>query len=717
MNQRLTQKALWMALAAIPAFAHAESATVTEDAAKEAVLPEVSVSVSKEAEDKFRADSSSVATKTDTPLRDIPQSVSIVTDELIESQRAFNLRDALRNVSGLSIAAGEGGRTGDSITLRGFSAHSDTYLDSVKDNGQYVRDTFNSERVEVLKGATSVLFGRGSTGGVINQVSKMADGKDRLEGTASYGSDDFKRVTIDASTALNDAVAVRLNALWQDADSFRDENFVEREGFAPSVRFSFSENTKLTLNYLRQREDSVFDYGVPMVNGRPADVSIDTFYGFKDDRKQRYEADVATAIFEHQFSDAFSVKNTLRYGDYERNYRTHLFTSANGSTGAGEVRLSQSLRRNTQENLFNQTDFVLKTPVFGLDNTLAFGTEFGTEKYDFKSKNSTGNRNISIFDPVAADTWGTGRANDFSGTLATDRLTKTYTRAAYVLDQLELNTQWKVLAGLRYDVFEAQQYDRLTDNRAHSKDELLSPRAGLVWQPSEVQSYYVSYGTSFNPSAETFGTLDTSTAKLDPEKNRNIEVGAKWELFDGRMTLNSAIYRLEKFDARMDDPSDPDITILGGKQRTDGFELELAGEISSGWNMSAAYAYMDSEVVKSDTVAEGTVSLVDKSLEGMESPNVPRHSGMVWTTYRFLGNWEAGGGVFFSGSRYTDNVNEVKLPGYARVDAVVAYHQPKYDVQLNVYNLLDKRYYESGQSRSALPGVPLSGMLTLTVHY
>lgn len=715
MNQRLSRKALWMALATLPAFAHAESVAVTEDAAQDAVLPEVSVSVSKEAEERFRAESTSTATKTETELRDIPQSISVVTEELIESQRAFNLRDALRNVSGLSIAAGEGGRTGDSITLRGFSAHSDTYLDGVKDNGQYVRDTFNTERAEVLKGATSVLFGRGSTGGVINQVSKMADGKDRLEGTASYGTDDFKRITIDAGTALNDVVSVRLNALWQDADSFRDENFVEREGFAPSVRFSFSENTRLTLNYLRQREDSVFDYGLPMVNGRPADVSIDTFYGFKDDRYQRYEADIATAIFEHEFSDQFSVKNTLRYGDYERNYRTHLFGAVDPVTNT--VARSQHLRRNTQENLFNQTDFVLKTPVFGLNNTLAFGTEFGTEEYDFRSKNSAGARPVSIFNPNSADSWGVGRANDFSGTLATDRLTKTYTRAAYVLDQLELNEQWKVLAGVRYDVFEAQQYDRLTDTRVHNKDEGVSPRAGLVWQPSAVQSYYVSYGTSFNPSAETFGTLDASTSRLDPEKNRNVEVGAKWDLFDGRMTLNSAIYRLEKFDARTDDPNDPDLTILGGKQRTNGFELELAGEIASGWDISAAYAYMDSEVVKSSTFAAGTVSGINKSLEGMDSPNVPRHSGMVWTTYKFLGNWEAGGGVFFSDERYTDNVNEVKLPGYARVDAVLAYHQPRYDVQLNVYNLLDKRYYESGQSRSALPGVPLSGMLSVTLHY
>lgn len=723
MNHRLSQKALWVALAAIPAFAHAESAK--EDAAQDAVLPEVSVSVSKEAEEKFRADSSSVATKTETALRDVPQSVSVVTQELIESQRAFNLRDALRNVSGLSIAAGEGGRTGDSITLRGYSASSDMYLDGVKDNGQYNRDTFFIERAEVLKGASSVMFGRGSTGGVINQVTKQADGKTRMEGNVSYGTDDFKRVTIDAGTALNDVVSVRLNALWQDADSFRDENYVEREGLAPSIKFTFNDKTSLTLNYLYQHENSVYDYGLPMFRGRPADVSRSQFYGVEDDLLQHYVTNVATATLSHAFTDDFSVKNTLRYGDYYRKYRSTLINSVNQNNAT--VRFRQALRDSHQQNLINQTDFVWTAPLFGMPNTLAFGTEFGRENFDLRTKNSLRGASqdsaaISIFDPqFTAGSWFNNRADDFSGTLASNRQFEAKTRAAYVQDQLEITKQWKLLAGIRYDHFEMDQTDVLTpaNDEFDSTNHAWSPRVGVVWQPTETQSYYVSYGESFNPFAEQFSVADTASEQdIEPEENRNTEIGLKWDLFNGGLTFTSAIYRLEKNNARMTDPLNANGSVLGGQTRVNGFELGLAGEVASGWNVSAAYSYMDSEVTKSTNTATGSVTGTTLiPIEGMELANVPRHSGTVWTTYRFLQNWEIGGGLYASGSRYTDTVEEVKLPGYVRLDAVLAYHQPKYDVQLNVYNLLDKRYYESGQVRSALPGVPLSGMLTFSVRY
>jgi catecholate siderophore receptor len=707
--------AVLMALTALPLTgksAESTGGTASED--EDAVLPEISVSSEREASPPFRADKSSTVTKIPTPLRDIPQSISVVTEELIESQRAFNLRDALRNVSGLTIAAGEGGRTGDSITLRGFAANSDIYLDGVKDNGQYNRDTFFLERVEVLKGPSSILFGRGSTGGVINQVSKQADGETHMEAVITGGSYDFRRGTFDVGTAVTDNVSVRLNALYQETNSFRDNNFLDRKGLAPSIRFDFSENTALTLNYLYQEEDSVYDYGVPMFRGRPASVPRSRFYGWEDDLFQNYETNVASAVFTHSFSEDFSVRNTLRYGDYERDYRTMLPNQINQSTAT--VRYAQSLRNSGQQNLFNQTDFILKKPLFGMANTLAFGTEFGKEDFDFKSTPNVNGTPTSIFNPVFPSTLGVARPDDFSN-LSSNRQVNTYTRAAYFLDQLELMPQWKLQLGLRYDDFSADVDNRFNGDQFSTRDYQLSPRAGLVWQPSDAESYYVSYGTSFNPSAEAF-SLNAETTEVEPEKNRNYELGGKWELFNGRMTLTSAVFRLEKFNARTDAPNDPTLTVLSGEQRTNGFELEVAGEIKPGWNVSTAYAYLDSEVTKSNSVADGSVSGVeDISLAGMTLQNVPKHSGAIWTTYRFLENWEIGGGVFFASSRYTDTVEEVKLPGYARIDAVLAYHQPNYDIQLNLYNLADKRYFESGQTRTAMPGVPFSGQLTLAVHF
>ncbi|MGZ5051944.1 MAG: TonB-dependent receptor [Methylobacter sp.] len=707
---------LMLAIAALLNASQTEGAELSKQ-----VLPEVKVKAAAEQEEPaYKADTASTGLKFEAALRDIPQSVSVVKEELVKSQNAFNMRDALKNVSGLTIAAGEGGRTGDSITLRGFSANSDTYLDGVKENGQYVRDTFFMDRVEVLKGASSVLFGRGSTGGVINPIAKKPlKDKTFAEADFTYGNYDFKRTTLDAGTKLNDSIAVRLNGLYQDAGSFRDYNHTNRWGIAPSVRFDISKDTDVTLHYLHQEEDSVYDYGVPMVNGKPAAVPVNQFYGFKDDLLQTYNTSVVTAIVNHRFNSNFSVRNTSRYGDYERDYRTLLFSGgATGTGAAASIARTQALRTSPQHNYYNQTDFTYKKPLFGFNNTLLFGAEVGWEDYTFRSKNSTGVTSVSIYNPNSAATVGAGRANDFSGVLATDRLTNTETVAGYVLDQLELTPEWKLLAGARYDVFQARQDDRLANSGDFERtDRQWNPRAGLVWQPKNWQSYYFSYGTSFNPSAETF-SLATNTANLKPEQNQNLEVGTKIDLFDGRLSATGALFRLEKTNVRTTDPADPTRNILAGEQRTDGFEFGLAGELLPNWNLSATYAYLVAEVLESTTTAVGTVSGQTKSLKGKRSVNVPENSGVVWTSYNITPQWEVGGGVFMASSRFTDAVNEVTLPGYARLDATVAYHPTKYlDIQANAFNLLDKVYYESGQTNTALPGVPLSGQLTVRVKY
>ncbi len=689
--------------------------TVIDD--QEMVMDDVKVKAAREKQaNRFKAETSTTGSKTEMALRDIPQSISVVKEELIESQNAFNLRDALRNVSGLTIAAGEGGRTGDSITLRGFAAHSDQYLDGVKDNGQYNRDTFFIERAEVLKGASSILFGRGATGGVINQVFKKPTGKTGINGSFTYGLYDFKRTAIDAESKYKD-LSARLNVMYQDTESFRDYNDSNRWGIAPSFKWDISADTDLTLNLLHQEEEGVFDYGVPMWRGRPADVPINTFYGFTDNRLMDTDVNVATMALTHRFNQDFSVKNTVRYGDYERKYLTHLYSRAAAYTGAnaGTIARSQALRLNTQENVYNQTDFVFKKPLFGFNNTLMFGSEFGWEEYDFKSKNSTGVSRISIFNPVVSAS-STGLASDFSGTLATDRLTHAQTYAGYVLDQFEINEQWKLLGGTRYDVFEAQQDDLISTADFESSVDQWIPRGGIVWQPSKAQSYYFSYGKSFNPSAEGL-SLSANNANLPPEQNQNYEIGAKWELFDSRLSATAALFRLEKTNARTTSPLDPNLQILAGEQRTDGFELGLSGEIMPNWDASVTYAYLDAEISKSSTTAVGSVSGITKSYEGMTAVNVPENSGVVWTTYHLTDNWEVGGGVYYASHRYADNVNEAILPGYARLDAVVAYHQKHYDVQLNVFNLTDTVYYESGQQNSALPGMPVSGQLTVNLKY
>lgn len=705
-----------MAMAAEPI----EEPTANEE--QEIILKDVKVKANREKQaNRFKAETSSTGSKTEMALRDIPQSVSVVKKELIQSQNAFSLRDALKNVSGLTIAAGEGGRTGDSITLRGFAASSDQYLDGVKDNGQYNRDTFFIERAEVLKGASSILFGRGATGGVINQVAKKPTGKTGITGGFTYGLYDFKRTSLDAESAYKD-LSARLNFMYQDAGSFRDYNSTNRWGIAPSFALKLTPDTDLSLNLLHQEEEGVFDYGVPMYKGRPADVPINTFYGFADNRLMDTDVNVATVALTHRFNSDFSVKNSVRVGEYERKYLTHLFSgAATGSGSNATINRTQALRLNTQENVYNQTDFVFKKPLLGFNNTLMFGSEFGWEDYDFKSKNSfraNGTSTtfpISIFNPVSARSTAL-LADDFSGKLATDRATHAQTYAGYVLDQFEITPEWKLLAGTRYDVFEAQQEDRLGVANFESSVDQWSPRGGIVWQPTKAQSYYFSYGKSFNPSAESL-SLSANNTNLPPEQNHNYEIGAKLDFFDNRLSATAALFRLEKTNARTTSPLDPNLQILAGEQRTDGFELGLAGEILPKWDVSVTYAYLDAEITKSNSTAVGSVSGLTKSFQGMTSTNVPEHSGVAWTSYRLTDNWEIGGGVFYATDRYADSVNEAVLPGYARLDAVVAYHQKHYDVQLNVFNLTDTVYYESGQQNSALPGTPVTGQLSVNFKY
>lgn len=677
-------------------------------AAETYTIPETTVTG--EEEQEYKADSATTATKTDTPIRDIPQSVSVVTEKLVESQNAFSLRDALKNVSGLTIAAAEGGRTGDSINLRGFAANSDFYLDGVKDNGQYVRDTFFLERVEVLKGPSSVLFGRGATGGVINTISKKATPELVAEGEFTYGSHDFKRGSVDVGGAVTSFLNLRLNGMYQDADSFRDSNFIDRWGLAPSIGLTLSPNTNLSLQLIHQEEDSVFDYGLPLFRGKPADVPRSTYYGFADDRLQEYTTTFVTATLDHRFTPDLRVRNTFRYGDYERFYRTHLFGAVTDAGRDSTVARQQHLRLSTQENFFNQTDVIWKAPLMGIPHTLLTGVEFGWEDFDFRSKNSTDIPSVDIFGAERTRTVGAGRANDLNGTLAAHNAAQTDTQAVYMQSQLEITRYLKTLAGFRWDRFGTHFQTPLTDLRLRRTDDMFSYRLAFTVEPTESQSYYFSYSTSFNPSGETF-SLNASTTNLDPEENRNFEIGAKVDFFDGNLSATAAIFRLEKTNARTTDPNDVDRTILSGEQRTDGIEFGLTGTITPKWHIAASYAYLDATMVKSNTLQNNI------PIEGKSVANVSPNSGVIWTSYYLTKNIEIGGGVFFADRQFLTNSHAARIPGYTRIDGMIAYHHKNFDIQFNLINLADKRYFEWGRSNAALPGRPFAAEITLRVRY
>ncbi|NOT55238.1 MAG: TonB-dependent siderophore receptor [Deltaproteobacteria bacterium] len=584
-------------------------------------------------------------------------------------------------------------------------------LDGVKENGQYFRDTFFLERIEALKGPSSVLFGRGTTGGLINVITKKPTAELVAQGELTYGSDDFKRGTLDVGGSVTEFLNVRLSALYQDADSFRDFNFTDRWGLAPAIGIALTKDTDLTLQLLHQEEESVFDYGLPMFHGRPARVSRDTFYGYPDDRLQEYDTTIATAILTHRLTPTLSVRNSLRYGDYERLYRTHLFGAVTDTGPTSTVARNQALRLSNQHNLSNQTDFTWTSSLWERQHTLLFGTEFGREEFDFLSKDSTGVTPVAILRPILTRTVGAGRANDLTGVLHIYNDVQAETQAFYVQSQLDLAPQWKTLAGFRWDRFAVDFHNRVPGGADFKQtDTMFSYRFGLVWEPQELQSYYFTYGTSFNPSAETLA-LNAANADLDAEKNQNFEIGAKIDFFDGRLSATGALFRLEKTNARTPDPNDATRNILAGEQRTDGFELGLAGSILPRWNISASYAYLDATTVKSNAVAGALPT------EGKSPANVPRNSGVIWTSYNMTDALEVGGGVFFVGHRFTNNNHVARLPGYVRFDGLLAYHHKNFDLQLNLFNLGNERYFESGQTASALPGIPFSAQVTLRLRY
>lgn len=688
-----------------------------------AVAEEATLTVTGDAQDAFQVGKGGSATKLPLAAQENPQAMTTLSREQFQSQGVFSLRDALKSAPGLTMAAGEGGRTGDSLAIRGFAANSDLYVDGLKDNGQYFRDTFNLEQVEILRGSSAVLFGRGSTGGAVNSISRTPTDTWTAEASGTLGSWGLQRLSAGAGGPVSDIVGVRGDAFVQRSDSFRDEQQLHRAGVAPSVGVRLGERTTVLLQYVHQREDSTMDYGIPMVDGRPADVGINRYYGFSDDAFQEYRVHQATASVAHRLDDTWTVTNRLRRSEYSRDYRTEILGAVNYTTMT--IARTQALRHNDQQNTQHQLELTGTGTVAGRKASLVVGQEVARESYRYQSKNSTGVSAVSIFGPNTVTTTGAGRANDFSGTLANDSTTDAHTWAGYVLGTLEVIDRWTVVGGLRYEVFDAQFTNHLpsaTDNDVSRNDVMTNPRVGLVFQPTREWSTYVSYSTASNPSAETYTSLSATTADLEPERTHAYEAGAKASLLDDRLTLGAALFRLDKVQARTTDTL-AGTTSLDGRIRTEGLELEARGKPTERWTLAAGVAVTRGEILASDetpTIVSSSGSRV-VAVEGNRPVNTPAMSGTLWSVYDLGAGFSVGGGATGVSSRYANAANTAELPGYLRLDASVAYTARLMDVawfgQANLNNLLDTVYYESGSATSAYAGAPRNGQLTVGASF
>jgi len=659
------------------------------------------------------------ATKSSAPLRDIPQAVNVVPLQIIRDQGARSIQDVLRNVPGVGMSNGDGQR--DQVTIRGFSAIADQFIDGIRDDALYFRDLSNIERIEVLKGPAAVLYGRGSSGGLINRVTKKPQEGRFGELTLNAGSYGLKRTSFDANTGIADGVAVRLTGAYEDSGSFRQQGFIERHSIAPSVSAPLGAATRLLVQGEFARDERITDFGIPSFNGRPVNVPRETYYGSGAARRDDYTAtEVAsvTAAIDHRFNEMLSVRNATRYYTYDLD-RNNTLPGGTVDTVTLTVGRSRGQVRREEDGYFNQTDFTVRNSLGGFRQEWLLGMELGKQNKFQQFVSQANIDRVSIFNPggvVAPPLSAAARNSPASRPADSDF----EVFGLYAQDQISLTSQLKALLGVRHDRFKQETRTAGVLIPLAREDKKLSPRAGLVWQPTETAAYYVSISQSFQPSGESFALANNNAAN-SPEKTQNREIGAKLDFFDGAVSTTLALFNLERTNIKVPDPANLARLLNAGEQRTNGFEFTLSGQLPQGLDVFAGYAYLDARITKSTArVASPQTPVVQIPLEGNRPSLTPEHSGFVWINKQLDGGFSAGGGLNYSADRFASASNAVVLPGYVTAD-LAAFHRSKlFDVALNVKNVVNRKYIISGHGGNdnlVTPGGPREFQLTATYKF
>ncbi|WP_369820732.1 TonB-dependent receptor [Rhizobacter sp. Root1221] len=686
--------------------AAASAAAQTAETAPASDLPTVRVKAAKESL-TYHAPTARSATKVEAPQRDIPQTVDVVPAPVLRDQAVLSVQDALRNVPGVGLSHGDGQR--DQVTIRGFSAIGDQFVDGMRDDALYFRDLSNVERIEVLKGPASVLYGRGSSGGLVNRVSKKP-GVDVGELTVQFGSWQQRRAQLDYGQANPDeVVSFRVTGAIERANSYRDPQFLDRTAFAPSLLLRLAPTTRLLVQADYLEDARITDFGIPAYQGRPVNVRPGAYYGAANARDVDVSRSrVTSAGFElsHGFSDTLSLRNAFRFYDYVLDRKNTLVGSVN--EGAGTASLNRSNVTRAEHGFFNQTELTQKLRTGSVDHQLLYGIEIARQHKDqvFRSQNNVAT--VDLFNPVLPVL-----PLLVTAAPATNNVGELDTTGVYVQDLVTFTPQWKALAGVRFDRFEQATEERRAGQANLARtDNAVSPRVGVVWQPSDVQSYYVSLSKSFQPSGESF-PVAANNAQIEPEETTNREVGAKFDLFGGRASLNVAVFRLERTNIKTTDPATNTLVPMG-TQRTDGLEASFNGDLGGGWQLVTGYAYLDAKMTKSIAVDAG------QPVQGKHATLTSRQQANVWATHTLSSGWGGGAGVAYVGDRFANAGNTVVLPAYTKFDAAVWWRGKDVDVQLNVFNLTDREYIVAGHGSSPqlnLPGAPRSAQLTARLRF
>jgi catecholate siderophore receptor len=653
----------------------------------------------------------------ETSLQDTAQNVTVIPQQTMIEQAASSVQDALKNVPGITLNAGEGGTHGDNINLRGFAASDDFFLDGLRDTGFYTRDSFNLEGIEVYKGPASTLFGRGSTGGVVNQVSKTPQLQDFARATVVGGTNSELRGTADFNYQFADGAAFRVNAMGLKSE-VADRDFVEnrRWGVAPSLAFGIGGPTTFTLNYFHQQQNDIPDYGIPFAFGSPVPVPRNTYYGLPSDDRTRARDDVGTAVFKTEFSKDFWLTDTARVGNYffdSRETAAHYGAAAPAPGTPLDDVLTFRDRPSVQgtvKTLMNDANLHKHFTTGPVEQHVVVGVELDREEADLTRFANQLNQipGTPILDP---DPFEPFPGHQTQVTQLPDTVTKT--ASLLLQDIVDFGPQWQATAAVRVDRFNAEFNEPITAAHFEHTDTIASPRASIVFKPIETLSLYASYGTSYDPSAENL-SLSAKTASLGPEKDKTFEVGAKSSVLDGRLALQAGVFQTEMTNARVGDPTNPTAPqLLAGKERVRGFEADAAGYLTEGLEITAGYTHLDSETLES----------TDPASVGAPLLNTAPNQANMWLVYEFHEAWKVGAGINYLSRRAADIDNTAHVPGYVTFDAMASYALNKHlAVQLNGYNLANRYYFANSYFSSpvenhVIPGAGRTGLLTISFAY
>ncbi|WP_232364477.1 TonB-dependent receptor [Salinimonas lutimaris] len=662
----------------------------------------------------FFGQQAAAGTKTPTLLINVPQSVSVVTAEQMSEQAMFSVADVMQYTPGVSIGLGEDHR--DQITIRGQNTTADFFVDGLRDDVQYFRPLYNLERVEILRGANALLFGRGGGGGVINRVTKVAEVNQNFT-TLSAGINTFSAgsVSIDSNHSIDEKQAFRVNGVFDNIDNHRDFKDGERYAINPTYTLHASDDTTIRASYEYVNDDRVVDRGVPSLNGAPLEGYRDTFFGKPDFNNTTLEAHIAKLRIEQELTDNWSANATVQYADYDKLYQN--LYPVGFSDLDNTVTLDGYKDTTTRQNTLMQLNLVGQVSDGYFEHTILTGIEYGNQDTEnarrdaFFAQTQDDQITFMFSDPLVVP------PKSLTEPVRASASDVTFT-SVFIQDEISLNDQWKVVAGVRYDNFDIDVLDAIeaangaedgNNGMLSSSDTEVSPRAGLIYKPAESVSLYASYSKSFLPrSGDQFLNLSIDEQALDAEEFENKEVGLKWNLTDA-LALTAAIFEVERENGTAQDPNNPEASILTGTE-TRGFEIQLNGQLTERWHINAGYSNLDGEEM-------GRV--VDGQVANRDLAQLPEHMFTVWQQYSLNDAWRVGLGLMYQSEQYATLNNEVELPDFWRVDAAAYYtYSEQLSFQLNIENLFDEEYFPSAHNTNNIAtGAPINARISAQYRF